>query len=246
MASLPLYVQIAEGLLDQIESGQLHPGDRLPPERELSETLGVSRLTLRRALQVLEGRGLLSRRQGAGTYIAEPKLERHAARVFSFTKGMLERGHIPGTRLVAIERRPVEVSIGRHLQLAVSAPVYVMIRLRLVNQEAVMIENYTVPADRFPDLDRHDLEGRSLYEIMEQEYHVLLSRARQSLEPVVSTEFEANLLGIPLGAPLMLERRLSYDDRGEPVEYGKDLYRGDRFRFTTDVAPLERYPPASW
>jgi len=246
MASLPLYVQIAEGLLDQIESGQLHPGDRLPPERELSETLGVSRLTLRRALQVLEGRGLLSRRQGAGTYIAEPKLERHAARVFSFTKGMLERGHIPGTRLVAIERRPVEVSIGRHLQLAVSAPVYVMIRLRLVNQEAVMIENYTVPADRFPDLDRHDLEGRSLYEIMEQEYHVLLSRARQSLEPVVSTEFEATLLGIPLGAPLMLERRLSYDDRGEPVEYGKDLYRGDRFRFTTDVAPLERYPPASW
>ena len=112
---------------------------------------------------------------------------------------MLERGHIPGTRLVAIERRPVEVSIGRHLRLAVSAPAYVMIRLRLVNQEAVMIENYTVPADRFPDLDRHDLEGRSLDEIMEQEYHVLLSRARQSLEPVVSTEFEANLLGDPAG-----------------------------------------------
>ena len=98
IASLPLYVQIAEGLLDQIESGQLHPGDRLPPERELSETLGVNRLTLRRALRVLEGRGLLSRRQGAGTYIAQPKIERHAGRVFSFTLGNARARPHPGNQ----------------------------------------------------------------------------------------------------------------------------------------------------
>lgn len=242
-ASPPLYVQIAESLLDEIESGQLRPGDRLPPERDLSGTLGVNRLTLRRALQVLEGRGLLNRRQGAGTYIAEPKIERQAGRVFSFTQGMLERGFVPGTRLVAIERRPVETSTARHLQLTVSAPVYVIVRLRLVNQEAVMIENYTIPADRFPHLEQWDLERRSVYEVMEQEYGVTPRRARQSLEPVVSTEYEAKLLGISPGAPLMLERRLSYDPQDVPVEYGRDLYRGDRFRFTTEAAPMDRALP---
>lgn len=74
---------------------------------------------------------------------------------------------------------------------------------------------------------------------METEYGVSVSRARQSLEPVIATEFEAEWLGIAQGAPLMLERRLSFDQEDHPVEYGKDLYRGDRFRFATEIAPLE-------
>ena len=74
----PLYIQIAEGLLDRIESGQVSPGDRLPSERELSQMLGVNRMTLRRALELLESQGLLIRRQGDGTYVAEPKIERQA------------------------------------------------------------------------------------------------------------------------------------------------------------------------
>ena len=80
--TVPLYIQIAEGLLDRIESGELSPGDRLPPERELSEMLSVNRMTVRRALRMLEGQGLLVRRRGDGTYVSKPKIERQAGQVF--------------------------------------------------------------------------------------------------------------------------------------------------------------------
>jgi len=237
--SIPLYVQIAESLLDRIESGKLRPGDRLPPERDLSKMLSVNRMTVRRALQVLESQGLLLRRQGAGTYVAEPKIERQAAQLVPFTQGMQRRGYTPGARVITLERHPAEPSIASELELPVSAPVYHVHRLRLVNQEPLLLERLEIPVHRFPDLERYDLSQRSLYEIMETEYGVSVVRARQSLEPVSATEYEAELLQVARGAPLMLERRLAFDQDDQPVEQGKDLYRGDRFRFVTEIAPLE-------
>lgn len=239
LAAAPLYVQIAEGLLERIESGDLAPGDRLPAERELSEMLGVNRLTLRRALWVLQSQGLLTRHQGKGTFVSEPKYERQAGQLVSFNRGMRRRGLVPTVRLVSVEERPVEASLATELKMPVAAPVYVVLRCRSVNQEPVLLERYTISVHRFPGLTGHDLEGRSVYEIMETEYGVRFSRARQSLEPVLATDFEAELLGLPAGAPLMLERRLSFDHANEPVEHGRDLYRGDRFRFVTESAPWE-------
>lgn len=237
--SIPLYVQIAESLLDRIESGELQPGDRLPSERDLSKMLGVNRMTVRRALRVLESQGLLLRRQGAGTYVAEPKIERQAAKLVSFTKGMQRRGYTPTARVITFEQRPVEASVANELGLSVSAPVYHIHRLRLINQEPLLLERLTIPVNRAPELERHDLSSRSLYEILETEYGVSVIRARQSLEPVIATEYEAELLRVKPGAPLMLERRLAFDQNDQPVECGKDLYRGDRFRFVTETAPLE-------
>lgn len=238
-AAAPLYTQIAESLLDQIESGKLTPGQRLAPERELSETLGVNRVTLRQALQLLETQGLLMRRQGHGTFIAEPKIERQAGKLFSFTRGMERRGYKPGAKVIVFDERPVEAALAKHLKLRVSAPVYEIHRLRFVNKEPVLLEQFTIPVQRFPNLAKHDLARRSMFEVMEKEYGVVVSQARQSLEPVVATAYEAKLLRVEIGAPLMLERRLSFDQHNQPVEYGKDLYRGDRFRFVTEIASLE-------
>lgn len=237
--TVPLYIQIAEGLFDRIESGELSPGDRLPSERELSQTLGVNRMTLRRAFQLLESQGLLIRRQGDGTYIAESKIERQAGRLVPFTQNMQRRGYLPSAKVISFEKRPVQASVGKELGLPVSAPVYYVRRLRLINHEPVMLERFTVPAQRFAGLERFDLSHRSVYEVFEKEYGVVVVRARQSLEPVVGTEFEAELLDIKPGDPLMLERRLAFDQEGQPVEHGQDLYRGDRFRFVTEIAPLE-------
>jgi GntR family transcriptional regulator len=239
IAAAPLYLQIAEGLLDRIESGELAPGDRLPPERELSEMLGVNRLTLRRALRTLESQGLLTRKQGKGTYVAAPKIERQAAQLVSFTRGMRRRGFTPGIRLIGVEERPAEASIARELRLPTSAPVYDILRIRTLNQEPVLLERYALSVRRFPGLTRFDLAARSIYEVLQVEYGVAIQRARQSLEPAVAGEFEAGLLAVRVGVPLMLERRLSYDSRGDPVEHGRDLYRGDRFRFVTEIAPWE-------
>ena len=238
-SDVPLYVQIADSLLDRIESGRLATGDRLPPERELSEGLGVNRLTLRRALRVLQSQGMLIRRQGSGTFVADPKIERQAGRLISFTRGMERRGFAPGARVVRIEERPVGASLAAVLHLPVHAPVYDLLRLRLLNDVPAMLEHYVMSVRRFPGLGRFDLEHRSMYEVMESEYGVSIRRAKQSLEPVTAGEFEAELLAVNPGAPLMLERRLAYDQEDQPVEHGRDLYRGDRFRFVTEIAPLE-------
>ena len=237
--AVPLYIQIAESLLDRIESGDLRPGDRLPSERELSAMLGVNRMTVRRALQVLQSQGLLVRRRGDGTYVAAPKIERQAAKLVPFTKGMRQRGYVPGARVVTFERRPAEAAVARELQVPLSTPIYYIRRLRFINREPVMLERLSLPVSRFPGLERFDLNSRSIYEVMETEYGISVCRARQSLEPVVATEYEAELLDVEPGAPLMLERRVGFDQEDRPVEYGKDLYRGDRFRFVTEIAPLE-------
>ena len=237
--AIPLYIQIAEALIGQIEAGELAPGDQLPPERELSERLGVNRMTLRRALRVLEAQGLIDRRHGVGTYIAEPKIDRRMDTVFRFTSGIQSRGYTPGARVVSLDQTLLDASLARELALPISAPAYRILRLRSVNQEPVLLESYTIPTGRFPGLERHDLEKRSIYEVMASEYGVTIAHARQSFEPVVATAFEAEWLQVEIGAPLMLEKRLSFDPDGKPVEYGKDRYRGDRFRFVTEAAPIE-------
>lgn len=238
-SSVPLYSQIAEWLLDKIEAGELDPGDRLPPEREMSERLGVNRLTVRRALRVLEDLGVIIRRQGSGTYVAEPKIAWQAGRLIPFTSGVQRRGYVPGARVILFKRRPVEASVAHELDLPTSASVYYVHRLRYIGRDPAMLERFTLPADYFPNLEQFDLNKRSLYEIFKTEYGILVSRARQSLEPVVATAYEAELLRVRPGAPLMLERRVTLDQDDRPVEYGKDLYRGDRFRFVTELAPLE-------
>ena len=237
--AVPLYVQIAESMLNRIESGDLSPGDRLPTERELSKRLLVTRMTVRQALDMLEGQGLLIRRRGQGTFVAGPKIERQAGQLFPFTKGMQRRGYIPGARVITFEKRPVEAPVAEKLAIPVSALVYYVHRLRLLNQEPVMLEAFTIPAYRLPDFEQHDLSVRSFYEILETEYGITISQARQSLEPVVASEYEAGLLGIEAGSPLMLERRLAFDQKCCPVEYSNDLYRGDRFRFVTEMASME-------
>ena len=237
---MPLYIQIAEGLIQQIESGELSPGDKLPAERELSRIFGVNRMTLRRALMRLELQGLLNRKQGAGTYISASKIERQADELVSFSRGMSRRGYLPGAKLLRFERKPAEVRIARELCVPAEAEVYYFHRLRYLDQEPVMLEEFWMSVERFPDLESFDLINRFVFDIIETEYGLTVTRARQSLEPVVATDYESEMLNVRVGSPLMLERRLSFDEHDEPIEYGKDLYRGDRFRFVTEVAPMEQ------
>ena len=236
---IPIYIQIAENLLERISTGELAPDERLPSERELSQILNVSRMTLRAALRVLDNKGLLVRRPGDGTYIAKPRIERQASKLVPFTESMSSRGFQASAKLIVFERRLAEVSVANNLKVNISAPIYYFQRLRFINQEPVLLETCRLPIYRFPDLEHHDLEQRSVYEIVETEYGVVPHHSEQSLEAVSATDFEAEWLGIETGTPLMLERRLVFDEQNLPLEYGHDLFRGDRFRFVTEIAPLE-------
>ncbi len=235
-----LYRQIAAHLQKQIARGKIAAGTRLPPERELADTLRVNRLTLRQALHELELSGLLSRKHGSGWYVAEPVIERQAGKLFSFTIGLQKRGYKPSAQIVRCVKCRADAPLAALLKLRAGARVYDLHRLRFINAEPVALERYTIPVERFPDLDKHDLVNRSiLYDLLEKEYGVRIANARQSLEPVVADKSAAKLLRVKVGAALMLEKRLTFDARGQPVEHGADLYRGDRFRFVTEVASLE-------
>ncbi len=106
-----------------------------------------------------------------------------------------------------------------------------------MKEEPLVLERLMVSVERFPDLERFDLTQRLVYQIMADEYGVPVASVRQSLEPVVATRYEAELMQVKSGAPLLLERRIACDGAGRPVEYGKDLYRGDRFRFVIRTSP---------
>jgi GntR family transcriptional regulator len=197
--------------------------------------LQVSRMTVRHAMNALYVRGVLHREQGRGTFIAEPKLEEPTNILFSFTEFMLRRGMTPGALLLHLQRIPATRSVSEELQLDLGQDVYYVNRLRLANQEPMAIEHSYFSAALFPGLDKQNLETQSIYSVLESHYGVYLAQGSQSYEPTVANEEESNLLKVPLGAPLMLIRRTSFDKQGRPVEHAKDLYRGDRSRFVSKM-----------
>lgn len=237
-ASLPLYMQIADSLLEGIEQGAPAPGERLPSERQLAVDFAVNRRTVRRALEVLDRRGLIERHQGAGTLVASPRLQRAAAEFFPFTEGVRHRGSEPGSKILSLERVPATPNVATRLGLQFSAEVYHFRRLRSIDGQPTLIETFSLPAHLVPGIDAYDFGVRSVYDIMENEYGVVVERAQLSLEAVAMSELEARWLQVPVGWPAMLERHLAFDDQGRPVDSGFDVYRGDRVRFVTDSATL--------
>ena len=233
-----IYRQIADNIQAQIETGALQSGDRLQSERELSNELGVNRLTVRRAFNVLVERGLINRRHGGGTFVNEPRIERVAGHLVPFYVAIEKMGLKAGAQLVAFETLVADQSLAALLQLQAGVPINHLYRVRTVNDEPAMLEQMYFAEQLLPNFQQYDHENRSGYEIMETEYGVSVVRAEQSLEPVVATAYEAQLLGISEGDPLLLERRLAFDSENRPIEYGKDLYRGDKFRFVTTHADL--------
>jgi GntR family transcriptional regulator len=226
-----IYVQIAESLAQQIRSGDLQIGDRLPPERQLAEELGVSRMTVRQALALLEEQGLIERLPGVGSFVCKPKIEQPVDVLIGFSHNLLRRGFQPGARLLKLELQRANRPVAEALCIAVGEPVYFIHRLRLANNLPVALEFSFFPARLCPRLEAHDLTHRSIYTILIEEYGIHLQGANQVLEPTTARPYEAHLLKIPEGSPLMLIRRISYGPDQQPIEYAKDLYRGDCFRF---------------
>lgn len=232
---IPLYYQIKTRLLEQIESGQLKPGDRVPSERELTERFAVSRMTARQALVELETQGYLVRVQGRGTFVATPKLEQPLVMLTSFTEDMRRRGLESGSRVLSAGEVPAGRRVSQTLGIGESAPIYRLERLRLAGNEPMALETSHLDASFFPDLLAHNLENRSLYSVLREVYGVQLVRATQSLEAVPADPRQAEILHVREGSPLMLMERISRDQNDRPVEWVRSYYRGDRYRFVTEL-----------
>lgn len=236
---IPLYHQIKTYLTDALENGQLKPGDRVPSERELTTRFSVSRMTARQALTELEAQGLLVRVQGRGTFAATPKIEQPLVGLTSFTEDMRRRGLQPASQILAVAERPAGRRIAGILGIAETAVVLRMERLRLAGGEPMAVETAHIPTALVPGLCEADLAGGSLYVVLRERYGLHLVRATESLEATPADSYVAGLLHVREGTPVLLRERVCRDPRDRIVEFVRSIYRGDRYRFVTE---LTRHP----
>ena len=226
--------EIRERVMELIES--LEVGQAIPSERRLCEQLGVSRLTLRAALDDLVREGHLTRRHGSGTFVSRPKIAQPLT-LTSFSEDMRRRGMVPGSRTLELEVMPAGARLGRRLQLSPEEPVLRVKRLRLADGEPMALEVLHVPAALVPGLSQADLENRSFYELMEERYGVAISSATQTIEPTVTSAEESAALGVPLHSPVFLFERTTLTVSGRPMEFVRSFYRGDRYQLVTELTP---------
>jgi GntR family transcriptional regulator len=219
-------------VLDLIE--QLGVGTAIPSERQLSADLGVSRLTLRAALDDLAREGYLVRRRGSGTYVQHPKISQELT-ITSFSDDMRRRGMVPGSRTLSMSTILAGARLGRSLNVSPSEQIVVVKRLRLADGESMAIETLHIPEALVPGLTPKALTG-SFYDLLRDRYGVQIAEGIQAIEPTVTNEEESEVLGVPLHSPAFLFERTSRDDAGRTVEFVQSVYRGDRYRIVTELS----------
>jgi len=232
---LPLYHQLSELLLGQIVDGQLKPHEAMPAERELIEIFGVSRITVRRALEELERRGYVQREQGRGTFVAPAHIQRGVAKLTSFSEEIEARGMKPGVRLLALRREPAAGRVAHALQLEPGAPIWMVERLRLADGESIALNISYLRLPESVALTEAELTREtSLWGLLERK-GVRMAAADKTIEATVADEDQAFHLQVPRGAPLLLVEGVIYGGDGTPIEFHQIIGRADRYKYYLHV-----------
>lgn len=223
---VPKHVQLSRELARRA-SEDLRPGQAVPSERELMAEFGLSRATVRRAVEGLIADGLLQRVHGKGTFVAEPRVESHL-HLASFTQDMRRRGLIPRTVLQGCTEAEPPEEAARALGVEPGRTAWRISRIRLADEQPMAVEIGWYPAEIFPGLQREDLSG-SLYELFSGTYGKAIDSAEQTLWGEAADSGLARQLDAPQGTPLLVFRRTSFS-AGVPVEHVTSWYRGDRYQ----------------
>ena len=238
-SSTPLYIQIKELLHSQIQSGQFAIGDRLPSERELSETYNVSRMTARQALQMLEQDGLTQRQVGKGSYVARPQIDQDLRELTSFTQDMAARGLRPQNRVLLAELQSADSEVADHLQARTGEPVVVLQRVRLADGKPIAIETAHLLHRTCPGiLVNHDFARASLYHVLKEHYGLHLVWATQIIGARMPDRFERDALDLPKRVPVLSLLRVTYDEADRPVEFVRSCYNSERYQLRTTLRDL--------
>jgi GntR family transcriptional regulator len=220
------------------------PGDPIPSERALCEQLGVSRPTLRSAVDELVATGLLVREHGRGMFVARAKITQElapSADAYSLPRAAGSWA----SRVLEFSTVRAGARVGRRLRISPAAEITYIARLRLVDGEPMAIEYLHVPAAIVPGLTAADMESGDFYDLLRERHGVRVHEAVQSIEPTVTNEEEAELIGVPVLSPALLFERLTKDATGRPVEYVHSVYRGDRYRIVSRLALGNHAPSAA-
>jgi len=225
---VPLYFQLSQQLETAIEKGKLAPGSLLGNEIELAQRLGLSRPTVRQAIQSLVDKGLLVRRRGVGTQVVHSQVKR-PLELSSLFDDLEAAGQRPATHVVRNVIEPASAEVAAALGIAEGADVHLVERLRLAHDEPMAYLRNHLPVGPFtPESAR--LEGTGLYRLM-RAAGITLHSARQRVGARAATAPEGELLAEPAGAPLLTMGRTTFDDTGRAVEFGSHIYRASRYSF---------------
>jgi len=227
--SVPLYSQIIEVLLEAIREGRLKPEDRLPTQEELTKHFGVSLAPVKQALSELEERGIITRRQGLGTFVRDTTPLREERILYTripwFTREMKERDITPSSRILALYvfRADEDPEAMQELQLGPTDNIICLKRLRLGDDDPLSVQTSLLDERRVPSLAQRGLQpGESLTEVLAQEFGLEIAAAQQRIIAAVADEEDAALLGVHPGSPLLLVQRTSYLKDGQPLEFLRD------------------------
>jgi GntR family transcriptional regulator len=233
----PRYLAIAALVRDRIATEHLGPHTLLPSERELAEQHGVSRMTARQALSLLESEGVVYRKPPRGTFVAEPRVRFH---IGSFSEEVSRLGRRPAARLLWAELQRPTPAVGLALGLDDGAEVHVFHRLRSVDDVPVALETTFLPAELTPGILDTPEEG-SLWAVLRDRYGIRLARSTAVLESIVLDDTSSSQLAVRAGSAGTLLTRRTEDDAGRCVEYARDVYRADRAAFeVSEVLTVDR------
>jgi GntR family transcriptional regulator len=235
----PLYLRIAERLAQEIARAELGARAALPPERRLVEQLGVSRVTVRRALEELERRGVVLAAGRRGWFVAAEPVGEPPNVLQSFTQLAAERGLVASADVLSTVVRAASLEESDALRVAPGAPVFELARTRLLNGVPVALDHSRVPLELAPSLPRRDFAHSSLYALLE-EHGAAPTRSEYSVHALAADPREAALLGVPPGEPLLVTTAVTFDRRARPVELSRVSWIGERYRFRATLfsAPL--------
>jgi GntR family transcriptional regulator len=234
----PAYRRLGDLLAARIRSGELATGARVPSERELATEQGISRMTARAAVDLLARRGLVERKERSGVFVARPKIEQSLDTVAGLSDQLESRGVVPGAQVM--QARTVEsdelgdAEVASRMWLSKGDRVHVVVRVRTGDGEPLVLEENYLPERLLPGLLGEDLTG-GLYALMGERYGLFPARSRQELEPTVLDPGAAAALGASPDAPALRVTRVAWDAQGRPIEFARDLHRGDRLLFVSEI-----------
>ena len=231
--------QLRAYLLGLIEA-ELKPHEKLPTERELAESFGVTRLTVRRALDQLGYEGRVYRTQGAGTFVSEPRIAK-SVELTSFSDDMRARGLVPGSLFAETREVAAGAELGARLGISPRDLVAHIYRVRTADGEPMCIENTYVPASLAPGLAAQAVDG-SLYQLMAETYHLRPEKAEQSVHATVLEPDAARRLGVAEFSPAFKVSRVAFDARNRRIEYAESVYRADRYSYDFVIYRTTRDP----
>lgn len=237
----PLWVQAADAIREQIAAGAMRPGSRLPPERELCQSLGISRVTLRKALQALVDDAVLTPSHGRGWYIAGAADERNEwpNSLESFSETAERMGLVASSRVLLAETSAATIDEAEKLGIAPSTPLFRLARVRMLNEVAIAVDLSLIPASLLPDPSRYDFRAYSLYDALAEAGHDPV-HAETTIEAREASADIAEQLDVVVGTPTLVMHQLVSGRSERPFLASTIQYAGDRYRLRTYFARHNR------